>query len=428
MPVATLLPPVIDTLKAHGVSELTATRYRLSLPGMAAMHGSMTLTQCGVRDGDVLVLSSSGPQPPAFHCDDIAEAVSQTLHGRLSSQSQHHRTTRLSAALAAGCLTGIGGLALVRNTLTTTVFRQAGATAGIAALMAFILVMSAVLAQRAYRDAMAGLTLSLIATAFAAIAGFLVVPGTPGVANVLLAATAAAVTAVLSMRVTGCGAVTLTAVSCFSTVVAIAAFGGVLTGAPTYMIGASCALGSLGLLGLAARAAVVLAGLSPNLSTDPAEDVVAKAIRADAWLATLLAAFSSSAAVGAVVTVLAGAPCLSCTAYAAATGTLLLLRANSTDSKGILVCVSCAVATIGTTFGVAAVSTPRHGPWIAAATAVLVGAAVCLGFVMPRISLSPVGRRSIELVECSILVAMVPLACWICGLYDTTRGLHLTWA
>jgi hypothetical protein len=58
---------------------------------------------------------------------------------------------------------------------------------------------------------------------------------------------------------------------------------------------------------------------------------------------------------------------------------------------------------------------------------VLVAAAVCLGFVAPRISLSPVTRRSIELLESSILVAMVPLACWICGLYDTARGLHLTW-
>jgi type VII secretion integral membrane protein EccD len=427
MPVATLIPPVIDTLKAHGISELTTTRYRLSLPGMAAMNGSMTLAQCGVRDGDVLVLSSSEPQPPAFRCDDVAETVSATLHGRMSSKSENHRTTRLSAALAAGCLTGIGGLALIRNTFTTAVFRQPGATAGIAALMASVFLMSAVLAQRTYRDATAGLTLSLIATAFAAIAGFLVVPDTPGVANVLLAATAAAVTAVLAMRVTDCGAVTLTAVSCFSSVVAIAAFGGVLTGAPTYVIGASCALGSLGLLGLAPRAAVVLAGLAPKLSTDPADDVVAKAIRADAWLASLLAAFASSAAVGAVVTVLAGMPRISCTAYAAATGTLLLLRANSTDSKGTFVCASCVVATIGTTFGVAAVSTPQHGPWIATATAVLVAAAVCLGFVAPRISLSPVTRRSIELLESSILVAMVPLACWICGLYDTARGLHLTW-
>ena len=109
------------------------------------------------------------------------------------------------------------------------------------------------------------------ATAFAAIAGFLAVPGTPGVPNVLLAATAGGVTAVLAKRVSDCGATTLTAASCFAMVVAVAAFGGVLTGAPLYVIGAVAALVSLGLLGVAARVAIALAGLSPK-PADPQGD------------------------------------------------------------------------------------------------------------------------------------------------------------
>ena len=430
MPVATLLPPIIDTLKAHGISDPIAKRYLLSVPGVATLDPSTTLAQCGISDGDVLLLSASATPPPAFRYDDVAEAVSETIDGRAGTPSQSYRATRLAAALASGCLTTVGCMVVVRNTLTTNAIGGLGSTAEIAALVAFVAVMLAALANRAYRDAMAALTLSLVATAFSASAGFLAVPGIPGLPNMLLAAAAAAVTAVLARRVSDCGAVALTAVSCFATVVAVAAFAGTLTGVPLRSVGAVSALVSLGLLGASPRAAVVLAGLSPKLA-DPntaADDLAARAIRADAWLASLLAAFSSSAAAGAIVTVAAGTPQIGCTALAAATAALLLLRANSVDSKRALAGVIGAVATVATTFGVAALKAPERGPWIAAATALLVAAAIYLGFVAPGMSLSPITRKSLELLECVVLIAMVPLTCLICGLYGAARGMHPAWS
>ncbi len=434
MPVGALIPPIVNTLKSHGAdssSGLTAVRYQLSGPGTATLSSSMTLAQSGIRDGDVLVLSRSATQLPVFRYDDVAQAVSETLNGRTWSQPQKQRATRLSAALAAGGFTGAGSLALIRNAFTANAAGYLGTTAGIAALVAFVAVMLAALAQRAYRDSMAGLTLSLIAMAFAAIAGFLAVPGAPGVPNVLLAAAAGSVTAVLAKRVSNCGAITLSAVSCFAMVVAVAAFGGVVTGAPVLVIGAVAALVSLGMLGVAARVAVALAGLSPkpadpDSAESPADGLAAKAIRADDWLTSLLAAFSSSAAVGSIITVLAGTPRLGCITYGAVTGALLLLRANSVDRKRTLACAICGVVTIGATFGYAAISTPEHGPWIAAATALLAGATVHLGFVAPAISFSPIARKGVELFECLVLIATVPLTCWICGLYTIVRGLHTT--
>ncbi|WP_264061333.1 type VII secretion integral membrane protein EccD [Mycobacterium montefiorense] len=429
MPVAALLPPIVDILKAHGVSDLTGVSYQLSIPGAAALDSSMTLVQNGIRDGDVLVVSRSAAPPPDFRHDDVAQAVSQTLNERTSSPSQIRRVMRLSASLAAGYLAGIGSLALIRNTFIAGAEGHRGATAGIAVSVAFAAAMMSALAQRAYRDAMAGLTLGLTSTAFAATAGFLAVPGAPGLPNVLLAASSAAVTATLTMRVSGCGEITLTAVSCFAAVVAVAAFGGVLTGVPPYVIGAVSAVVSLGLLGVAAPAAVVLAGLSPKSNCDNAvEDLTAKALRADAWLSILLAAFSSSGAVGAIVTVSVGIPRSGCSTFSAATGVLLLLRANAVDRKGTLVCFIGAVMTIGTTVGFAAIRAPEHGPWIAAATTLLVATAVYLGFVTPGISFSPIARKSAELLECLVLIAMVPLTFWICGFYDTARGLHPTWS
>jgi type VII secretion integral membrane protein EccD len=329
-------------------------------------------------------------------------------------------------------LTGVGTVTLIRNALSGNVTSYRGATAGVAALAAFVALLFAAFAHRAHSDSIAGLTLSVIATVFAAAVGFLAVPGAPGVSSVLLAAMAAAVMSVLAMRLSGCAGVTLTAVSCFALVVAIAALAGVITAAPLRIVGSVSALVSLGLLGVAARLSIVLARLSPRLppaaDLDTADCLAAKAIRADKWLTSLLASFSCSAAVGAIITVLTGEPRLSCVAFATVTGSVLLLYARSMGTSRTLTFVISGIATTGTTFAVIAASAPDHGPSIAAMTAMLAATAIYLGFVAPTMSLSPVVRRSVELLECLALVAMVPLTCWICGLYGTVRGLNLTWS
>ncbi|SOX52317.1 ESX-4 secretion system protein eccD, partial [Mycobacterium ahvazicum] len=430
IPVATLLPPIVDTLEAHGVSAPIATRYQLSILGSATLDSSTTLASGGIRDGDVLVLSRSEPPPPTVRYDDVAAAVSDTLDGGRWSSSRNELATRLTAAVGAGCLSGIGCLALIRNTLAANAVRDHSHTAGSAALIAFAAVILAARANRTYRDAMAALTLSLVATAFSAVAGFLAVSGPPGLPHVLLAAAAAAVTAVLAMRVSDCGKTTLTAVSCFAVIVAVAAFGGLITDVPSQVVGAVLALVSLGLLAVAARVALVLAGLSPK-PADPQpvpDDVAANAVRADAWLASLQAVFSFSAATGAIVTAATGTPRLGCAALAVATGALLLLRATSVDKKRTLVSAIAGMATIGTTFGIAALRAPERGTWIAAATALSVAGAIYLGFVAPRVAPSAVARQCVEVLECVVLIATVPLACWICGLYDAARGLHPTWS
>jgi type VII secretion integral membrane protein EccD len=227
----------------------------------------------------------------------------------------------------------------------------------------------------------------------------------------------------LAMRVSGCGAVTLTAISCVATMIALAALAGVITAAPLRAVGSVSALLCLGLLGVAPRVSVALAGLSPQ--RPPAPDVDAKAIRADNWMTSLLAALLSVAAAGAIVTVLAGAPRLCCIAFGALTGALLLLRARSDDARRQLVFLMCGIAVAATTFGAVALSVPTSGSWTAAMTAALAAAAIYLGFVAPTISLSPVMRRGVEVLECLALVAMVPLTSWVCGLYSAVRGLNL---
>lgn len=426
LPVAVLIPSVVDILRLHDVDDPEARRYHLSPPGSSALDSSMTLAQNGVTDGAVLVLSRYPTPPPQIRYDDMAEAITATLH---ATPPWNRRASRLTGAVAAGCLTAIGALALVRNGFGA----NAGATAGVAALAGFVALLGSAFARRACRDPSAALALGLHATGFAVVAGFLAVPGTPGVANVLLAAMAAAVTSALGVRACGGGEPALTAASCVAVIVAVAAFAGVITASPPQALGSAAALVSLGLLGPAARISLVLAGLSPRPASSTSADdsepcgesVAAKALRADNWLAGLHAAFSASAAAGAVVTVLAGAPRLCCGAFGALTGGLLLLRSRSVDGIRMLVFVITGIVVLGITFGVIALRTPEHGPSIVAVTAMLAAAAMYLGFVAPVMPLSPPLHRGVELLECAALIAMVPLTCWICGVYGAIRGLNL---
>jgi type VII secretion integral membrane protein EccD len=406
VPVATLIPSIVDILDGRApAGDVVATGFQLSRPGLPALPASTTLAENAIPDGAVLILSRSSPEPPALRHHDTAEAMSAEL-GATDLPGNRH-AGRLFGAIAASIFTAAGLLALARNALNPNI---AGATAGAAALAGLGAVLFATIAHRARRDPITGLTLCLIATAFAAVAGLLAVPGPLGAPNVLLAATAAATTAVLAIRVTGRGVTTLRAVTCFVGVAAVAALAGMVTAAPLHAIASVCVLGSVGLLEISPRMSLVLARLSP---TRPREDrLTSKAIHADKLLTSLFAGFAWSAAVGAMVT--------DRVVFSTVTGALLLLRARSLDRTRMIVFSSSGTVTIATTFAVAATAAPRHGPAIVAVTATLAVAAIYLGSAT---SLSPVGRRGIELVECVALVTMVPLTCWVCGLFTAVRGL-----
>jgi type VII secretion integral membrane protein EccD len=424
VPVATLIPSIVDILDiTDGAGELEAQRYQLSGAGAAPLITSVTLAQNNIRDGAVLVLTQAPTAPPVPRYDDVAEAVSATLGAasRPWTRSRRRQAARLTGALAAGCLTGIGALALIRHAVKTG---ATGMTVGVAVLAGVAALLAAALAHRTYKDAIAGLALSVIATTFAAVAGFLAVPGAPGLPNIVLAASAAAVTTVSAARVSGCGVLTLTALSCVATITAAAALVGVITAAPVPAIGSVAALISVGLLGAAPRASIVLAGLSPQLP--PAPDLERKAIRAASWLAGLRAGFASAIAVGSVVTVLAGAPRPGCIAFGVLVGALLLLRARSDDGIGTRAVAACGIVITATTFGTVTLRIPMHGVWTVAMTASLAAAAIYLGFVAPAVALSPALGRSVEALECAALVAMVPMTCWVCDLYGAVRGLTFT--
>ncbi|WP_237712079.1 type VII secretion integral membrane protein EccD [Mycobacterium xenopi] len=433
-PIATLIPPIVDMVGASddGHSPTTAVRYQLSRVGGPVMSSSKTLAQCGIRDGTVLVLTRSAAELPPPRFDDAAQAAACTLTE--AARSWTRQASRLSAALTAGWLAGIGALALVHTALTTDDAQRSRIAAGVAALVGCAALLAAAIASRVYRDRIAALTLGLISTGFAAAAGLLAVPSGPAAPNLLLAAAAAAAAAGLALRLTGCGIVTFTAAACCAVSCAVAALAGVITAAPRPAIAAALAVASLALLELSPRLSIAVTGLSPRLpahdddgASGAAPDRLSdRAIRANGWLTSLVAALSVSAATGAVIAVHdVGEMPVARIAFAALTAAVLLSRARSdVDLVRTLILVVNGIAALTAAFVAAAAAAPRLG-WITATTAMLIAAALYLGFAAPSVTVSPVARRSVEVVEHLTLTAIVPLACWLCGLYSAVRGLSL---
>ena len=307
VPLGSLIAPIVDILAEGGRrAQTVAARHQLSLPGKIALDPSKTLAQLGIRDGTTLILTSSATvlTPPRF--DDVAEAVSMSLAPRVRPWTR--QAARFVSILAASCLAGTGAAVLIRTAFDTNDARRTGC-AVVAAAAGLLSLPAAVLAYRVFRDRTAGLALGLAVSGFAALAGFLVVPGKVGAPNALLAS-AATVTSATALRVMGCCATAFTALACFATIEAAAAAVGAVTAAPLQAIGAVSAAISLVLVEASAPLSIMLAGLSSQvtLQPNPAREELTlarhrlniRAIRANSWLTSLVAASSGTAALGAI--------------------------------------------------------------------------------------------------------------------------------
>jgi type VII secretion integral membrane protein EccD len=438
VPIAEFIPSILDLLRTElgsGAVAAAPVRYQLSCPGTSPFDLSTTLSHNSVRNGALLFLTRSSTELPAPSFDDAADAVSTTLADAARPWSR--QCSRLASAIAATWLAGPSTVLLVRRSFCGSGFDQGGVNLVVAALIGCVALLAAVLAHRVYREPVAGVTLGLLATGFAAVAGFLAVPDGPGPPNALLSAMAASVVAALTMRLTGCGDLTFTAVSCLALVIAVAAVATVLIGGPLLVMGSLTTLVSLALLEVSARLSITWAGLSPSLPTQPddphgtpdADKLRRNAVHADGLLTSLVVGFSGAAAVGAVCTVISAYATddirSGAVLFAAVTGAVLLLRARSHPGfTRTLTLLVTGTVTLSAAFAVAGAAS-QHPVWLVTGIALPVAVAMCLGFVVPALTLSPAARRGTELLEYLALIAIVPLACWTCGFYSAARGVHL---
>ncbi|MBY0442400.1 MAG: type VII secretion integral membrane protein EccD [Mycobacteriaceae bacterium] len=437
VPLAALMPAIVDILSsqpnADPLSQTTPHDLQLSRPGQPALNALTTLAQNGIHDGATLVLTRAGTDLPAPRFDDPAEAISAVRANTV--RPWNRRAAQLTAVVTAGWLTGMIGLTLIYHAFHSSEKSFPASTFGILTVSAVL--SSTVLAHRASQDPLAGLPLSLFTTALSALAGFVVVPGSPGAPHLLLATAAGAATAITAMRVTGCSTVPLTAVWVFGATIGVAALAGVLSGAPRQAIGSLSAVLCLGLVEISPWMSIRLAGLAPRLPSETADShlavdpdlLVRKAGRASDGIVALVLAFSSSAAVNAISTAIPSGGSkveLSGIGFAGLVGFALLLRARSTtDLQQRAILLGSGVITWSGTFVVVVANWPQYTPWLVTAATLLTAGVLYWGYAEPRMPFSPLANRVVQLSEYLALAASVPLAGWLCGLYRIVPELRV---
>jgi type VII secretion integral membrane protein EccD len=347
-------------------------------------------------------------------------------HALVDTADAGRAPTRTLKAGTGLCAAILGATGLLWSGLVTHVGSHA-VTAGVIAAGAAI---AAVIARRANVDPVLCLMASVIAVAYAAAAGCLAVPGGPSTANFLLGAAAAGSTSILLLRVTRCGAICLSAIATSAGLTGVVLAGGVVWTLPVSTSGAAFATLSLGVLGLAPRLSIAAAGLTPDLSgpDERTEHDSAQAVRASIAQRSLSGLVFGSTGAAVLGVVLAAAACArDCwpkgAAFAAAVGLALVLRARThVDTHRRSALIAGGLTAIAAGCAAIAVSVPAQANWVciliaAASAAILAGG--------PGASTNPLAHRSVEVLEYVTLAAVVPLACWVSGVYGLVRGLSL---
>jgi len=237
----------------------------------------------------------------------------------------------------------------------------------------------------------------------------------------LLAAAVACTASILLLRVTRCGAICLTALATSAALTSAAAACGVVWTLSVTTTGAALSTLSLGAVAVAARLSIATAGLAH--ADDDLAELTPRAIAAHESLTGLVIGSAAAAALGAVLVAPGIATNPVAALFAAVVGLVLVLRART----HIGVHRRAALALAGMTAIVAGcagvvISAPGQANWVVlAATAV---GLTTLGRGV-GVTKSPLAGRAVDVVEYIALAAVLPLACWVGGVYGLVRGLSL---
>jgi type VII secretion integral membrane protein EccD len=200
---------------------------------------------------------------------------------------------------------------------------------------------------------------------------------------------------------------------------------GVIAAKPLPVIGAWLAAISLAMIEAAPALSAMLARLSSDTPGSSPDQLHAATIRAHDWLNSLVAAFSASAALGAVFALLQISP--PGIVFAAVVGVVLMLRARTYhDTARAVPTVICGAVTLSAALVACAVRYPHHALHIAVLATALDFLALYVGFVGVAATGAWFGRRSLELVEHLAFATVVPLTFWLCGLFGAARGVNLS--
>jgi type VII secretion integral membrane protein EccD len=409
-PVGLLLPSVVDLVDPDVAASGEGLRWQLSRVGHGRLDEAISLRDNAVRDGELLLLATAAAPTPIRVPDDPWQELAET--------SDRSCTPPWATAAACLCVAMLGAAALAWSGAVTQATNHV-VTAGVIAATAAI---AAVALWRAHLDPIGVATLSVLAVVFGAVAGFLAVPAGPSMASELLAASVACAMSILLLRITRCGATCLTAMATTAGLTATAIACGVAWMLPVTTTGAVLATLCLGALAVTARLSIATAGLT--LAGDDFAELTSQAITAHESLTGLLIGSAAAAALGSVL-VVSGAPdSLSALLFTVVVGLVLALRARThIDLRRRVALVAAGMTAMVGICVTCTVSEPAQANWIGLAATAAGAGMLSRGCGATR---SVLVRRAIDVLEYVALAAVLPLACWVGGLYGLVRGLSVT--
>jgi type VII secretion integral membrane protein EccD len=434
VPLADLLPTLLryvgEDLADEGAGK---GGWVLSRLGGQILDSSYTPSQLDVRDGEVLYFTPRSDAVQELVFDDVVDATATATQQRAGRWTL--ATTRRFAVVFASVALAGGAVAV----LFAGPPQLPGALAGFG--LGVALVVTAAVLSRITGDQRASVLFGLVSLAYAATGGLLVLAGDRTVGHlaaphILFAATALVVyAAVLSLVLAP----------------ATPVFLGVLASGVALGVGAAVCLvfGAAPAAAAAVIAAVVFAlmpllptfayrlarlpvpsvpagpeDLKADVETVDGARILALADRADAYLTGLIGATATIALGAELVLALTGdvRAVLLCGVLAL----LLLLRARPFLGRYQRMPL-LAAGSVG--LGLVAVGAFLAAGPVVRLTAVVGGlvvaavAALVYGLVVAGRTISPLWGRHLDIVEVVLIVAVIPLAAWVCGLYAWIRAI-----
>ncbi len=431
VPLADLLPTLLHY--AGGEDENAAQGWALSRLGGMALDSSRTPSQLEVRDGELLYLRPRGDEAPMLLFDDVVDAVATGTNERRGRWSR--ATTRLFG-LTLGAVALLAGAVVL---LLTGPPQLASALIGLSGAVA--LLVGAVILARAVGDSRAAVVLAAVAMVYAAVGGLLISAGERGLGDLAGAHALLAITAVLVVAIVAAIGVVDAAPFFFATgIVAVAldltAAVCLLFAIPPAAAAAAVATLAFAMLPALPMLAYRLARLPiPTVPTETealkadsetvdGNRVLQRTARAEGFLTGMLGALSVIGAAAAVATSTAGYPGV---ALAAALGLVLMARARQFRGIAQRLCLLCGGSVA---LGAALVAIYRDADYGTRLTTVLglvlAVAVFSIGFGLARRSerRSPIWGRLLDIGEIVLILGLVPLAMWVCGLYAWIRAIR----
>lgn len=431
IPFAELFPAVAGYAGLdHDTARQAQAGWVLQRLGQAPFPLETTPRQAGLRDGELIYLRPREEQLPEPAFDDVADVIASGIGDRPDRWGP--RDTRRTALGAAALALAGGAVALL---LSGPPWADAAMAAG---LVAVLLLTGAAIVSRVAGDAGAAAVLGYVALPYAFLGGLLGAAGTASLAHLtaldLLSGFAAALlAAALAAVAVADGAA-----------VFLGAAGAALLGAGGAWV--DYAFGSVGLAGAAALMACLALGLTTLVPAVafrlgrlmlPPVPRDADELRRDTLTVQGSAVLAQTAAADRVVTGMVSGIGLVCAAaevalalepgwlprlMCGALGCALLLRSRVFHGRaqrlwlqipgyGGLVLLAVAA---GHGKAIALTLVP-----LAAGAALLIGAGTWLSAHQP----SPFWGRAAELVDMVLVIALVPLALGVAGVFDAIRGL-----